>query len=151
MFGFSNKKRFEICDKIGIKIHKQISEALTENSAALSEPEDAIFFHGYLNGFMIGFTSIHDSSNSWAVDVKYKKHICEGVIPGRLWDIFERAQAIAQLSDQAGFDVEELWDLGKKSGWYDSQRQLVGGDNLFRYLTGEEIDLAFYDDYVKTS
>ena len=80
------------------------------------------------------------------VQEKMLKHVCDGVIPGRLWDVVERGQALnGSLFDDSKSEyasAREAYELGTSCGIYDgTQLDDVGvePDNLRRYLIGEDV------------
>lgn len=158
MFEFL-KRRQEIREaqtKIGKDLHRQIIIALKSDNHGATERLSTSFTVGYIYAFVRnGFMSL-------GIDVGKKinthiRYICDGVIPGKLYNIFSHQAAALELAremeDQrkqilntglSPADVTEQFELGAKAGTYDAPLvsiQSMPPDNLRRFLLKEPLKL----------
>lgn len=158
MFGFLKKRR-EIQaarTKIGVDLHRQIRDALNADDKGASQRLSSSFTVGYIYTFVrCGFMSLGIDAES-EVNAQVR-HICDGVIPGRLYKIYSDQAAALELASQmkeqdkkilnAGLtpaDVSKAFELGVRAGTYDAPLvsiQSMPPDNLRRYLLNETLRL----------
>lgn len=144
MFGlFGKKEHKEAANRIGVEIHRQLIEALQTDELSASNNLSSAFTAGYLTGFIwFGFTS--QGYEGEKLLNKYTKHIFNGVLPGKLYDIFNKQYAALELAKQLGkTDEIELYEKAIQVGVYDSGVFNVfnhnEANNLFNYLTNQEL------------
>jgi hypothetical protein len=146
MFGiFSNQKKVEkeAADRIGVELHRQIRAALERGGKEVESRTISFFIAGYLFGFIRAGFTIQGIPGEQAAD-KYVRHICDGVIPKRLYEIFERYLAALELAKSLDKKEEiEQFEVGVNVGIYDSAvfNPLSGvqANNLFKYLASQEL------------
>ncbi len=143
MFGFGKKYKDQ-ADKIGDALHEQISGANKENHALASQKLQSPFFVGYLFYFIsMGF--IAQGVPSKQTD-KYVKYICNGIIPGELWEIFQKQMKFVKASQAAKRENEtKEFEIGGEAGMWDGSN-LISWDrrasktNLKAYLLSQELE-----------
>jgi len=142
MFGFGKKYK-EQADKIGIVLHEQIFGALQENEKLAGVKMQSPFFVGYISCF-VSTGLIAQGVPSEQVD-KYLKYICDGVLPGRLWQIYSsQLMAAEQIEAFSGTPIEGfekggavgMWDGSNIITWDESASRT----NLKSYLLDKELD-----------
>ena len=144
MFGFRKKEHKEAANRIGVEIHRQLFEALKVNETVASEGVSSPFITGYLYGFIyLSFTQ--QGYEGYKLVGKYIKYICNGVLPGELYDIFEKQLTALEIAKELGKgDVIKLFEKGCDVGVYDSHMFDVfvfdEANNMFKYLTGQELE-----------
>ena len=144
MLGFFGKKEHkELADRIGVEIHRQLFEALKVNETDAGVRLSSVFIVGYLYGFISFSFSVRGYDGEKLSD-KYTKHICNGVLPGKLYDIFMKQLAALEIAKELGKQEEvELFEQGAEVGAYDSGvfKPLVQNEanNMFNYLTNNEL------------
>ncbi len=117
-------------DQIGKEIHHQLQKALREKTTALGTYAELAFTAGYLTAFtQIAFSKI--GCNDSAISRKYIKYFCDGVLPGRLWDFFQRGEALKELSLEGNREefikTRESYNLGILTGNSDSDNYFDKG------------------------
>jgi hypothetical protein len=144
MFGlFGNKEHKKAANRIGIEIHRQLFEALEADEASANKNLSSAFIPGYLIGFIwFGFTT--QGYEGEKLLNKYTKHICNGVLPGKLYEIFNKQHTALDIAKDLGKNEEiELYEKGIEVGVYDSGVFSVfaynEANNLFNYLTNQEL------------
>lgn len=145
MFGlFGNKELKDAIRRIGVAIHRQIFDALATNEPEAGMRVSSFFTTGYLYGFIrLGFT--HQGYDGEELADKYFRRICNGVLPGRLYDIVQKHFAALDLAKELGRDGEiTLFETGIEAGAYDAGAfdvvSPVGARNLFKFLINEDLD-----------
>ena len=146
MFGLFGRSKEEknAANRIGVKLHRQILEALQKDEQEASKKLSSPFSVGYLYGFIrLGFT--HQGMEGERLADKYLKHICNGILPGKLYDIFQRQFAAIELAKDLGKNDEiEQFGIGVEAGAYDAEVFNIfitnETQNLTKYLTNEEIE-----------
>ena len=155
MFGFL-KKRKAINDArnvIGVELHRQIKEALSQNEAMATQKLSTVFTPGYVYWFVrMGFSS--QGIDGGQVIDKQLPIVCDGVIPGKLNDIVQRQLAaldVAQsMEDQtkpicgtsmSPSQLTELFELGLKAGSYDATCLSSHPINFKKYLLGQQLQV----------
>lgn len=155
MFGFFRRRRLvaEARTKIGIELHRQLKEALHADERVTEKNLSTVFVVGYLYWFVrMGFT--HLGIDGGSVVDKQLRPICDGVLPNKLYEIFERQMAalkIAQgMNDQTAqirganvtpAQLTELFEKGSKVGAFDGSYVEAKPSNLKAYLLGQDIDI----------
>ena len=136
--------KITLCDQIGKSIHKQMTDALKVNGKAFADPREAVFFYAYLDQLVFSHAEYELSDTLWLIadDYNYKKHICDGVLPKRAWEIYTKGHDMSELADVADFDVEAILEMGKAAGWADAKDGLGRYDRLKRYLIGQDLELG---------
>lgn len=122
MFGimFGRKRQYrKLADRIGQEIHRQLRQALTEKATVCGADGEMAFTAGYLKSFtFVGFSGI--GCIDIDTHVKFIKHFCNGVLPGRLWDVVQRGEALNALSQDGERDefkkAREFYALGVEAG-----------------------------------
>lgn len=142
MFSLFKSKEKKICDIVGKCIHRQIRGALEENLLAFTESEDAVFFSGYLGAMIWGYADMIGKRGNWVLDIEYSKYICEGVLPNKLWDIYQRGQSLYDLN--VSNEMTSIYNKGKDSGLIDSERSLEIANSLYLYLTNRYDEIVSY-------
>ena len=148
MFGFLKERKAEkdAADKIGVEIHRQIMSAFQRNEAITGTRIPSFFTVGYLYGFVrIGFTTLGINGEQ-AAD-KWMKHICDGVLPGRLWESFGRLLAALELAKSLNKEDEiKLFEVGIEAGAFDAGAfnpfSNTKASNLAKYLVGDDIEYS---------
>jgi len=147
MFG-KNRRYKKAANALGPNIHKQIMEALAVRENVFTKPEELAFVCAYLEGLMWQTMDIRGCKDR-NFHIKMLKMVCDGVIPGRLWDYVERGEALGG-SNEFGHSnsraeyasAREAYDIGSGCGIHDAAElddNSVVPDNLRRYLVGEEL------------
>ena len=147
MFMFGKKAQYKkAANGLGPHIHRQIVKAMELRQQVFSRPEELAFTAGYLETLMWG-TLDKRGCEDVGVQTALLKHVCEGVIPGRLWDVVERGKALGSSlfgdSKPEYTAAREANELGKSCGIYDATELDDNGaepDNLRRYLIGEDLN-----------
>ena len=153
MFGFF-KTRKAISDArnlLGVELHRQLSEALAQNESLAVERLSTSFTPGYIYWFVRSGFSAQGLDGAKIVDDQLRS-ICDGVLPGKLYKIFESQLAAVQIaksmSNQAsptpGTRVSpiqsiEFFELGTKAAMYDSRSLSSRPGNFKRYLLGQQV------------
>ena len=145
MFGKSTKYK-KAANALGPHVHKQIVSALEARDDVFSTPDEMAFVAGYL-GMLMWVTLDKQGCKDWDVQASMLKHVCNGVIPGRLWDIVERGEALGSPffgdAKPEYKSAQEAYKLGSECGTYDSIKLDDAGfvpQNLRRYLVGEAVE-----------
>jgi len=141
MFG-KNRKYKKAVNALGPHIHQQIVKAMEVKQDVFSSPEEIAFVAGYLSS-LIWDTLNKRGCKDADVQEKMLKHVCDGVIPGRLWNIVERGKALGShpMSEYAAPAIES-YELGTDCGIYDGTQfddAEVVPDNLRLFLVGESV------------
>lgn len=144
MFG-KNRKYKKAANALGPHIHQQIVTAMEGRKDVFSNPEEMAFVAGYLHSLMWD-TLDKRGCKDLDVQTAMLKHVCDGVIPGRLWDVVERGKALGSSffggSKPEYASAREAYELGTSCGIYDATELDDTGavpENLRRYLVGEDI------------
>lgn len=148
MFGFLKRRKMEreACTKIGIELHRQIKSAFDENETETGTRLQSFFTVGYLYSFVtISFTTL-GLDGGQAAD-KHLKYICDGVLPGKLYEIFSRLLAALELAKDLDKKEEiKQFEVGIEAGasdascfdpWSDTK-----ANNLRKHLVGEKLKYA---------
>jgi len=139
MFKFLRKKNElnNVADQIGVEIHRQIVQVLKLKNQSLGTADEMVFVTGYLQSFVsVGF-----ADQDFNLQIKYIKHICNGVLPGRLWDVYQRGVAMVELAQGSKMDklakAMEAYNLGRVAGDSDAKeffKHQVFPEGLQQYL-----------------
>jgi len=142
MFGLFKSENEKLVDFVAEIIKRQFLQVLKEKKEVFGKPEDAVFFTAYFDSVMSGF-STEDNFMDWDCDEKNHKSVCDNVLKSGLWACYQRGQALSDnvLKDVSTFDVEALVKKAKSAAAYDCPDQFSDADNLYRYLTGRELNL----------
>ncbi len=148
MFGLfkQHKAEKEAANRIGVELHRQLKEALTGGGKEAEQRVASFFVVGYLHGFVtIGF-STQGISGEQAAD-KYLRYICDGVMPNKLYEIFERLLSALELAKSLGKNEEiEQFELGFEVGVFDAgalnYSTNLQANNLTTYLIGKEVEYS---------
>jgi len=139
MFG-KNRKYKKAANAIGPYIHQQIVKAMEARQDVFSNPEEIAFVAGYLYSLMWNTLDKRGCKDA-DVQTAMLKHVCDGVIPGRLWDVVERGQALGSSffgdSKPEYTSPREAYELGTGCGIYDATEFDDAGtapENLRRYI-----------------
>lgn len=161
IFGlFGNKEHKAVADKIGVEIHRQLFAALNIDEPEASSRISSAFIVGYLYGFVRtgfsshGYTVIEGPPVRYIAEEltdKYLKYICNGVLPGKLHNIFKQQMSALELAKELGkTDEIELFENGTYAGVYDagvfSSYDPNPAENLFKFLTNEELDYVPFSE-----
>jgi hypothetical protein len=140
MFGLGKRnQRLKIADKIGFHIHAQFLKTIETSKTLGENDEDIMFLYKYIDGFASGYFIRADDSffnppsdKECEIFSEMVKHICDGVMPVKLWNIYEAGEnlqfkkyqnredykkllKIKNIADDiARHDVENLWDSRTK-------------------------------------
>ena len=145
MFG-KNRQYRKLADQIGKEIHRQLQQAFKEKDEMLGTASEMVFTAGYLGSFtFVAFSKI--GCREIDVHLKYIRYFCNGVLPNRLWEVFERGKALNDLSRSGDRDefikTRESYDLGVKAGINDAG-QFFSKDNppsnLANFLVGNSVE-----------
>ena len=146
MFGKSGKYK-KISDLVGTEIHRQVRQALEKKEQLFDNPEQAAFMAAYLKLFMFEpFSSL--GVRDYGTITKYTKRVCDGVIPGRMWEIYEQGNALNDLAQDGTNKKQkklvEVYNLGEEAGTHDGAeffRENIQPENLYNYLIGKKVKL----------
>lgn len=165
VLGYFKKRKLEkyAANKIGAELHRQISSAFAENEESTTERLTSFFTSGYLYGFIrFGFT--HQGIDGMYAAERHIKHICNGVLPKKLYEIFQRIFAATKLAGDVGKEKEvKEFMLGMEVGVSDAKYlsiYMAGADdeinelfkgmadlkepnNLSLFLVGKEEDIKY--------
>jgi hypothetical protein len=144
---FGNKYKKE-ADRIGTAIHEQIFDAMKVDEKSAGANLKSAFFCGYMFGFVkAGFIAQGLSGDQADEQVNANmQYICDGVIPGRLWETFSSQlkymESVKQLLE---LDENPDMDEGGAAGLWDGSNLITSGTrasrtNLKSYLLGEKLD-----------
>ena len=153
MFGFF-KARKAISDArnvVGTELHRQLAEALEQNESLATQKLSTAFTPGYIYWFVrLGF-SVQGVDGGKIVDDQLRQ-VCDGVLPGKLYKIFESQLAALQvaksMSNQAapipGTKVSpkqlvELFELGTLAAVHDARVLSSRPSNFKKYLLGQQV------------
>lgn len=149
---FKNRKALrDARTEIGVVLHRQIRDAIRQDEHSASEKLSTSFSVGYISWIIKAGFSWRGFDDDSILE-KHLKHICDGVIPNRLYDIFQRqldALEIAHgMKDQASkikgtnvspAEVVELFELGSEVGLYDGMHLSEHTCNFKNYLLGQPL------------
>ena len=147
LFGKERKYR-KFADRIENEIHGQLTKAFNERPLLFENAREIAFTAGYLKSFtFVAFSKI--GCKDLDVHLKQIRYFCNGVLPDRLWDVFQRGEALNELSKSG--DREEFirarkdYELGVKAGIYDGG-EFIDTDsppnNFKNFLIQDKIDLS---------
>lgn len=106
MFGlFQNKKCKEVANRIGVEIHRQLISSLKVDEAMSSRRLFSAFITGYLYGFILISFTAQGYEGEKMLD-KYFKHICNGVLPGQLYNIVKKQLKALDFAKELGKEEE---------------------------------------------
>ena len=105
------KREKRAADRIGVQLHRQISVAFAENEKETSKRLMTPFTTGYIYGLVhLGF-SHQGIEGEPATDTRLK-YICDGVLPKKLYSIFqsvlstvEYAKSLGEKNEVKGFEL----------------------------------------------
>ena len=146
MFGKGRKHR-KLADRIGKEIHRQLIKAFKERPLLFENAREIAFTAGYLKSFaFVAFSEI--GCKDLGVHLRQIRYFCNGVLPDRLWDVFQRGEALNELS-QSGEREEfrrarEAYELGVNAGIYDSGEFIDTGNppnNFMNFLIRGSINV----------
>ena len=112
MFKFLKRRRAELDarEKIGIELHRQIKEAFDQNELETSTRLMTFFTAGYVWGFVRhGFFALTGVMAEQAFD-KHIRHICDGVLPNKLWENLDRKLAAYEIAQDMDDQHKKLRD-----------------------------------------
>lgn len=115
-----------LADEIGRVLHEQIYGALKENEDLASKRINTPFFTGYYACF-VQMSFVQAGAKSTEAE-DYYEYICNGVMPKRLWKIFNTQLTILENSKGVSKfkEFEDEFELGAEAGMWD-------GSNLFSW------------------
>jgi len=130
---------------LGTILHAQIGEAAAQCGDIITTPYEVAFTSGYLRGFIWDALDRRGCYDAELI-LKIIKHVCDGILPRKLWDIFERGEAINEISQDSNRDEltlsRDAYNFGLKIGKNDAAQadidELVPV-NLTKYLVGEGV------------
>ena len=146
MFGKGQKHR-KLADRIGKEIHRQLIKAFKERPLLFESAREIAFTAGYLKSFaFVAFSEI--GCKDLDVHLRQIQYFCNGVLPDRLWDVFQRGEALNELS-QSGEREEfrrarEAYELGVNAGIYDGGEFIDTGslpNNFMNFLIRGSINV----------
>ena len=160
MFTFLKRRRAELDarKKIGIALHRQIKDAFEQDEEETARRLMTFFTAGYVYGFVrIGFSTLISVSGERATD-RHIRHICNGVLPGKLWENLNRKLAALEIARNMDDQHKKLrssdltpaegiklfeagFELGFRDASYSETFQRSFAFNLRKFLVGE------LDDY----
>lgn len=143
MFGFGgNRELKDLAHKIGEIFHHQISQAMESEYQLFTDVDDIAFTSGYLKAYFHRMFE-HYENTDVRLEAKLFKRTCDGVIPKRLWDIYQRGEALGQLAETSDNpDIKqtgEAYEQGIVAGMEDADETHHDGklpSKLKLYLTG---------------
>jgi hypothetical protein len=153
MFGFlKNRKAIsEARAKIGVELHRQIKEALIQDERTATEKLSTVFIVGYIYWFVSGGFSCQGIDGGAVVD-KQLRLVCDGVMPNKLYDIFQRQMAALEIAkgmkDQDALirganispaQIAKLFETGTEVGVFDAMSLSAKPNNLRNYLLGQRL------------
>lgn len=147
MFGSSKGPKGEakqFCNAVGSNVHQQISKALKESGTVFDNSDQIIFFKSYFDSFYLGVILMLEGPSDWIADDDLKKWICDGVLPNRLWEFYNRADGLIELSSgmaqeaKVNATVKQGESAGRNDAYYHTS-------NLYRFLVGKTLDIK--DDH----
>ena len=116
VFGLTSDYR-NIANEIGKSLHSQIHSALKENENLASKKINSPFFAGYYAYYVqMSFIQFGLKSND-AED--YYEFICEGIMPNKLWSIFNEQLNIIENTKNTDFDLTKEFEYGCEVGMWD--------------------------------
>lgn len=135
--------------RIGIELHRQVKEAFELDEAGTSRRLQTSFCVGYIYYFVrLGFSTITGVVGERAAD-KHLRHICDGVLPKKLYEIFSRQLSALEVArgmqDQnkkiIGFDISpaeviKLFETGGEAGAADGTCFMPLGPIIEHKLSG---------------
>ena len=144
---FGNKYKKE-ADLIGAALHKQIYDAMKEDEKMASTNLQSPFFVGYMVGFVKAGFLVQGLTKDEATKQlnKSMRYICDGVIPGRLWEIFSKQhQYMESVSKLLELEDNPDADEGAQAGLWDGSNLIkhnhhAPNTNLNFYLTGKKLN-----------
>lgn len=145
MFAFFRNRRKELdaSNQIGKRLHSQVYAAMQENAGSASDRLQGPFATGYVYMF-IRMSYLEFGIDGETATDRRLKHILEGIIPGRLHDIFQRQLAAVELAKKLGKEeVTKSFESGLQCGASDAThtepRTGEGPRNLYKHLLGLNI------------
>lgn len=110
------------------------------NSQVLGQPQEMIFFHGYLTAYVTGRMEriVDYSIDADLTLAKDLELVCESIIPHRLWTHYCRAQSMVSLKHVATSDVGGINEQGQRAGTLDSSKAPLLANRLYAYLTASK-------------
>jgi len=149
MFGVSKEKK--LATKIGKYLHFQIREALVWNGEEAGVRAVDMFTSAYIYSFIQSVAKVNGFDQEKYVD-KFLKHICNGVMPRRLYEAVTRNAAALDISEglerESVLRAREQFKNGVRAARADTNRFLTSilfGDDkpahsLYIYLMGADED-----------
>lgn len=141
MFGLFKSPEKKIMDRAGKEIHRQMLSATKDTNSILNSLPQIVFVKGYITSFLFNVAYETQSQGDWCFRDENLKYLCDGVIPGRLWDAFLKARAVEELGDQAPFNVEEILESGRQAADSDVWDDIGVSNNLYNYLTNKPLNI----------
>lgn len=110
------------------------------NSQVLGQPQEMIFFHGYLTAYVTGRMEriVDYSIDADLTLAKDLELVCESIIPHRLWTHYCCAQSMVSLKHVATSDVGGINEQGQRAGTLDSRKAPLLANRLYAYLTASK-------------
>ena len=146
LFGKGRKHR-KLADRIGNEIHRQLTKAFSKRPLLFENVREIAFTAGYLKSFtFVAFSEI--GCKDLDVHLQQIRYFCNGVLPNRLWDVFQRGEALNELSQSSNREefirAREDYELGVKAGINDGG-EFIDTDsppnNFMKFLIQGKIDL----------
>ena len=138
----SDNDNLKFCKKVGQSIHKQIQDSLRTSPEVFTEPKHLIFFASYLDQLIWSYAE-YNQINVDAFSDELKKNICDGVLPKRLWDAYQRGVAMREFNDVVDVPIADFVEMGKAAGWADAKDGLHKFYRLAKFLNGQDLALGF--------
>lgn len=146
MFGKGRAHR-KLANKIGQQIHRQLIQAFEERPQLFENASEMVFTAAYLKAFtFIAFSGI--GCRDLDVHLRQIQYFCNGALPNRLWDIFQRGEALYELSEgeerEEFRQARESFELGQKAGIFDGCGFTDSGrppSNFTNFLTRGTIEV----------
>lgn len=121
LFGNSDKK---LIDPIGEQVHRQVTESLERHGDVMRSPDEMMWVSGYIYGLVEDALELNGNNKKDEERIlKSVRHLCNGVLPGKLWDIFQKSYAFAHNVESGGEPYQGGYKLSKE----DSKIMRSGG------------------------
>jgi len=141
------RKYRKLADRIGNEIHRQLTKAFNERPLLFENAREIAFTAGYLKSFtFVAFSEI--GCKDLDVHLKQIRYFCNGVLPDRLWEVFQRGEALNELSESGDREefirAREDYELGVNAGIHDGGEFIdtdSPANNFMNFLIQGKIDL----------
>ena len=147
MFGFG--KGSKVTASIGAALHHQLYSAMKENEALTNDRLMSLFTNGYTSSFVFCVYGLQ-GLNAEKMLGKNFRNILDGVLPARLYEIFDKQNEMRKLSESMS-DKASFSDMftGNQDPKYFTESQLLAREEAEIYVkTGDVNSVSGWQNYL---